>query len=89
MTHRSGYVYLVASPSGHYKIGRTRDIHDRMRTFEVKLPFEPRLEHTIKTSDCVALETELHHRFEAKRVNGEWFALSPGDVQYIKSLRQG
>ncbi len=34
-----GYVYLLQSPTGYWKIGRTSDPNDRMKTFSVKLPF--------------------------------------------------
>ena len=35
---RGGYVYVLKSAYG-YKIGRTRSMPDRMRTFGVQLPF--------------------------------------------------
>jgi hypothetical protein len=83
---RPGFVYLIKSPSGHYKIGKTSNIHNRLRTFNVKLPFEPTLVHTIKSSDMHAQEQVLHQRFASQRVNGEWFNLSDEDVAYIKTL---
>lgn len=83
---RKGYVYLVKSVSGHYKIGRTVDPQSRAKTFGVKLPFEVEFQCLIETDDYEALELELHDRFEAQRVNGEWFNLSAEDVDYIKSL---
>jgi hypothetical protein len=33
-----------------------------------------------------ALEKYLHEKFSGKRVNGEWFALDPDDVDYMKGL---
>lgn len=84
--NRAGYVYLVKSSTGYYKIGRTIDPDDRMRTFSVKLPFEVAYEHLIKTSDMFMLESQLHNKFHKKRINGEWFILDESDVEYIKSL---
>jgi hypothetical protein len=81
-----GYVYLVRSVSGHYKIGRTKDPADRMKTFNVKLPFEIELLHTIESDDYCIAEELLHDKFALKRINGEWFALDDNDVAYIKSL---
>jgi hypothetical protein len=81
-----GFVYLLQSPTGAYKIGRAIDPEDRLRTFSVKLPFEVEYACLIRTSDMVALERELHQQFEEKRVNGEWFNLDENDVAYIKSL---
>lgn len=83
---RSGYVYLLRSSNGFYKIGRTVDPDDRIATFSVKLPFDVEYEHVISCSDMYELETRLHVHFAFKRVNGEWFDLSPDDIAYIKSL---
>lgn len=81
-----GYVYLLLAESGHYKIGRTSDPENRAKTFGVKLPFRVEYECVIKTNEMVGLEKELHKKFDAKRIDGEWFALSNDDVEYIKSL---
>lgn len=81
-----GFVYLIESPDGYYKIGRTKSPNNRRRTFEVKLPFPIDYICTIATGDMYKLESRLHERFADKRVNGEWFALSPEDVDYIKGL---
>lgn len=85
-TPRKGYVYLLKSPTGLYKIGRAADPNNRLKTFNVKLPFEVAFECLIRTGDMVTLESELHHYFADKRQNGEWFALTHEDVEYLKSL---
>ena len=69
-----------------YKIGMTRNPHDRRQTFNVKLPFQVDYDHLIYAGDMRALEAALHERFKGKLVNGEWFRLSPDDVAFIKSL---
>lgn len=81
-----GYVYLVQSPTGSYKIGRTKDPDNRMKTFSVKLPFEVDYVCVIETGDMYALERNLHQQYATKRVNGEWFMLDTTDVNFIKSL---
>jgi hypothetical protein len=85
---RSGFVYLIKSEAGHYKIGRTTNIADRAKVFGVKLPFDIEIEHTIVCSDYVKAEQHLHEKFSAKRGQGEWFTLSEEDVAYIKSLER-
>lgn len=82
----AGYVYLIQSPTGAYKIGRTKNPKDRMKTFGVQLPFEVEFVHLIETPDMYTLESDLHKRFEERRVNGEWFALEPADIEFIKGL---
>jgi hypothetical protein len=81
-----GYVYLIQSSTGYYKIGRTVNPDNRMATFTVKLPFEVEYTCVIQCEDMYGLEKELHARFASKRVNGEWFNLAPEDVEYIKGL---
>ncbi len=85
--HRIGYVYLLRADNGTYKIGRTRDPNDRIRTFSVKLPFEVEYMALIQTEDMYALEAELHGQYAEKRLNGsEFFALSDSDVKAIVAL---
>jgi hypothetical protein len=81
-----GYVYLIKSPTGAFKIGRTKNPADRLKTFSVKLPFEVEYVCLIPTSDMHGLEADLHGRFTSKHVNGEWFALDATDVDAIKAL---
>lgn len=81
-----GYVYLLQSESGLYKIGLTKDPRKRAKTFGVLLPFSVEFICLIKTEDMPVLEAELHQRYASKRLNGEWFRLSPEDVDYIQRL---
>jgi len=81
-----GYVYLLKSSSGHYKIGRTANPNDRLHTFEVKLPFEVEYAHVIPCYNMYKLETDLQKLFSLKRINGEWYKLDRADVKWIKGL---
>ena len=81
-----GYVYILQSDTGPYKIGRSNNPKSRIKTFGVQLPFEVEYLAVIPSDDYVGLETELHVQYEDKRVNGEWFDLSPEDVAHIQGL---
>lgn len=81
----AGYVYLIKSSTGHYKIGRTGNLNNRLRTFSVKLPFEVEFVHVISAGDMMATERQLHQYFASKRVNGEWFSLTDDDVTIIRA----
>lgn len=83
----AGYVYLIQSPTTYWKIGRTSDPNDRIKTFNVKLPFEVNYKHLIKTSDMYTLESNLHIKYASKRVEGEWFALTEDDVIEICNMK--
>lgn len=78
-----GYVYFVSDDQGRIKIGRARDVNDRIKEY-TKLPFEPEIVHTIKSNDYVLTEELFHLKFNKKRIRGEWFALSKKDIVWIK-----
>lgn len=80
-----GYIYLLKSDHG-YKIGKTKRLPERMKHFDIKLPYPVELIHTIATENMVQAETALHKRFVITRINGEWFDLQPDDIAYITSL---
>lgn len=82
--YRAGYVYLIAASNGTYKIGRTKNPEDRMKTFGLRLPFHVEYVAVVQTEDMYSLEKELHKRFKKKRLNGsEFFQLVEDDVNYI------
>lgn len=82
---RGGFVYLLQSPTGHFKIGRTKDPENRRATFGVKLPFPVEFIHLIACDDMHEMERGLHRRFAHRRLDGEWFALTTEDIDWIKS----
>lgn len=83
---KSGYIYLILAETGQYKIGYSKRLFDRVKTFQVKLPFEIELIHQFPADDMYQAERELHSYFAAHRVNGEWFSLSPEQVEEIKAI---
>jgi Meiotically up-regulated gene 113 len=74
-----GYVYLAKS-GRHFKIGQTNAVGRRERELVIQLPEKLSIVHKIVTDDLVGIERYWHRRFERKRANGEWFALSSDDV---------
>lgn len=85
---RSGHIYLLRAihDSTLFKIGRAKDPNDRLKTFNVKLPFPIEYDCLVQTDDMYALESNLHAKFASKRLDGEWFRLEQEDVEYIRSL---
>lgn len=82
-------VYLIRDldVTGYTKIGRTNDLHSRLRHFGAKLPFRFQIVHIIKTDTSHAIERQLHLQFASKRVNrSEWFTLDAADVAWIKAI---
>ncbi len=84
-TPSKGYVYLISDGNGCYKIGKTKQPSERLKTLRIG---SPRLEYValIPTNDMTALETSLHEIYRGARAVGEWFDLTPDDVMQIKAL---
>jgi hypothetical protein len=82
---KPGVVYLLKCGE-HYKIGKSLDYPQRKIQLDTQFSYPTELIHTIGSPDPEELEKRLHCRFHDKRLNGEWFDLSPGDVQELKNL---
>lgn len=82
-----GSVYLFKS-GRYYKIGMTKDTVRRGSELRIQLPERMDLIHIIQTDDPSGIETYWHKRFETKRMNGEWFNLTPADVRAFKRWRK-
>jgi hypothetical protein len=80
-----GYAYLMADSTGLYKIGHSKDPSSRVKSVTSRAN-PVTLICQIASDNAVYLEYELHERFHDERVSGEWFALTPDCVDYIKSL---
>lgn len=78
-----GYVYLIKSGK-HYKVGHSNSAGRREYELAIQLPERATTVHTISTDDPVGIEAYWHKRFEAKRLNGEWFNLDAADIRAFK-----
>ena len=84
-----GWVYLFRH--GHYnqyRIGQTFDLLRRGKEIRIQLPERAILIHSIETIDPVGVETYWLNRFSTKRMNGDWFKLSPADIKEFKSWKK-
>jgi len=81
--YQDGFVYLIKS-GRYYKIGMTNDLHRRAREISIELPERSETIHSITTDDPSGIEAYWHKRFASKRVNGEWFSLSPSDIKTFR-----
>ena len=86
---RPGYVYLILAENGLYKIGKAKNITERMKPFSVEFPMRWELVHSFHSDNYTAAEMNLHEKFQDRRAVGEWFGLAPEDVAYITALQDG
>jgi hypothetical protein len=85
---QGGYVYVLKSAMG-YKVGRTRSMPNRMRTFGVKLPFLYTIPLCAWFDDHVEAERSYRRLFRDKLINGEWFDLQENDIELIRTRSFG
>ncbi len=84
-----GYVYLLKHGSRReYKIGKTFNPLRREGEIGLQLPEKIEPIHYIKTDDPSGIENYWHNRFAEKRKEGEWFTLSPTDIQAFKKWKR-
>lgn len=83
---RPGYVYILKSDKGYYKIGRSFNPMNRIKIFNVRLPMHVKYVVLIKTSDMNALEAHFHTQYSHKHEAGEWFRLNQNDINWLKGF---
>lgn len=81
-----GYIYLMRFRH-YYKIGLTGNIKRRYSAIATSLPEPLELVHTIPTNDMARAEALLHSRFACRRHSGEWFKLTPSEVQMFVAFK--
>lgn len=88
----AGWLYVISSPSlpGMVKIGCTKRLNPTIRVRELSsssLPYSFKTHCFVFNDDCFALETQMHHYFDAQRVapDREFFYITP--QQAIDALK--
>ena len=81
-----GFVYLKYSPSLRlYKIGKANNPKKRGAGISLLLPEDLVPKHEIRTDCPYILEKYWQNRFRAKKKQGEWFDLTPAEVDSFSS----
>lgn len=81
---REPQVYLMQSaPHDYTKIGYSTNPTTREATLQAQ---DPMLELIFSAPGTMQDEKELHERFKAKRIRGEWFDLSEQDIAEVKQI---
>jgi hypothetical protein len=85
---RSGFVYLMQAENGEYKIGLSQNPPARALQLELNIGFRMTIIHAIPSDDMQIDERNLLNTYSDKCIHGEWFALTPADVDHICSLTE-
>lgn len=80
-----GFVYVIQSEMGHYKIGKAKDPYSRNHTIGTEHAYKTWLVYTKKCLDHTKCERVLHEALAEWRLNGEWFALPLDKLEWITS----
>jgi hypothetical protein len=85
-----GYIYILKDQSteGVYKIGSTKNLKRREIEHKRNSSFDVDIIHAIKSEDCRVTEKRLHQMFRTKKKYGEWFRLTPQDIDWLKTIRE-
>ena len=84
-----GYVNIIKSSNGLYKIGLACNVQRRLREHQKAHPGEKlELIRVIETDNMLWTERQLHSIFDRKRAHGEWFALNKADFRYVDKIEQ-
>lgn len=75
------YVY-VAESNGYHKIGKTKDVQQRLSSLQTGNPHTVRIVKTYKVKDAFHMESYLHKVLSNTRVGGEWFSASLEEIEY-------
>lgn len=86
LINEPGFIYLLSSSVGLYKIGRTIDMERRFSDHVRTWPVELKIVHQVPVNQVVSCETFLLRRFRDKQKQGEWFDLDESDIEWLKSL---
>lgn len=81
-----GFVYLMCSETGLYKIGRSKAPSNRMKELNKQFPVKIWLIHFFKSNVYIQVEKYLHDKFSIQRKGDEWFSLSQKDIDWFCSL---
>lgn len=80
------YVYFLGGAGGAVKIGYSRDVPSRLSRLRSGNPTRLRLLAIVEGGE--PLERSYHDRFEAARIDREWFKRTPEMSEEIARLRR-
>ena len=87
--HKRGFVYLIRADNGLCKIGITRNLAGRLREINRVSPVAVKLISFHHSFYPGRAEKVYHEAFADRHIKGEWYALTPIDLQDIMAWWHG
>lgn len=82
-----GFIYLLrAGKTNQYKIGKTKDLKDRISGAQVTNHTKLSLVHCFYSSNIHEQEKQVLEYFDDVRLKGEWFKMNEKDISEFKSF---
>jgi Meiotically up-regulated gene 113 len=70
------YFFQINGSDGPIKIGHSRDVDKRLSNIRMGSPYRLEMLASLYIDNAPAIERQLHIRFGASHIRGEWFACS-------------
>lgn len=81
------FIYLIQNKeTGHFKIGRTKNINKRIKQLQTGSSGELVLVDKFKSNYASKLESYLHNIYSGYNIGGEWFDLCYSNVTKFKPM---
>lgn len=76
------FLYVIGTKANYQKIGFSKDVERRLATLQTGNPSPLYIHHVepVPKNKVRLLEKKLHRELNHKRLNGEWFNLSPNEA---------
>lgn len=87
--HGPGSLYVIHNPAwpGFVKIGRARNVSERLRTYQTASPHRDYVLHYYRVfPDVLAAERALSNLYKGYKSNGEWHHIHADDAASLLDL---
>ena len=86
--YKAGYVYVIINGNGLYKIGKSLNPEQRLKSLTLGDKGKILIKNHYKYQNYNEIEKELHVIFNSKKISGEWFELNEQDLEFIKKYKK-
>jgi septal ring factor EnvC (AmiA/AmiB activator) len=82
-----GFIYILKSENGYYKIGKAKELQNRITTWQHEFPIVIDFIYSFACHNRRLVENFLHNKYSKKRLRREWYKLNDEDIAWILSIK--